>query len=416
MKKNTILGLLCTCLLLWTSCQLGDSEKEKTTEKVPTKNPIEKGNAIQTMKVVEAPVNLEQLFYKRLEGFTENNEPLTVHLIRKGEQLAGNYFFQTTGHTVLLSERSRIEASNKVVLQGDFESNNVINPTQQLQRINGTFVNNQAIKGTCAKPSQTSQQVVLQENYPTGSTSLEIAQFNKQGGKDCDNSLCINFDLIYPIIAADKASNRIRNPFNDSIRTDVINFVKAWVPEDKLSNTLTIEEAANYAINDILKMVEEEGERFFATGKWAIEVEPKVWTNDSHILSTSLHSYSYMGGAHPNTYNKFINYDIKNGKTLQLDDIFVNYQSKLRQLVMDDLKKQSEAPLSKDLKDIGFFVSDKEFKLSNNYYITPDGIHFYYNTYEIASYVQGDFYVSVPFTAINNLIKQDGPLMGYAKF
>ncbi len=409
MKKSAFFFLLVASLFCWSACQDSTSSKETSTDSPKDKPPNE-------MAIVEAPVNLNEHFYKRLEGNTASNESLTLHLIRKERGLNGNYFFHQTGQTIPFTTQSSINSSNEIMITGDFETHGIKNPTAQLERIKGKFVNNEAIKGTCTKPSKANESVILQEKYPAGTTPLDIKHFLKKGGEDCKKAVCLKFDMIYPHISSSKVSKRLRETFNDTIQNHLLRYVKDWVPEDKMTKATTIEQAANFAIADIIQTANEEGDRFFATGTWSIEVRPQIWTNDNNILSTSLSTFSYMGGPHPNQFKSFINYDLQKGVPLQLSDILVNYEEKLKKLVITDLKVQNDAALSKDLKDIGFFVSDEEFKLTKNFYITPNGLHFYYNTYEIASYAQGDFSVFIPFTRINNLIKPDGSLTGYAKY
>jgi Protein of unknown function (DUF3298) len=59
-------------------------------------------------------------------------------------------------------------------------------------------------------------------------------------------------------------------------------------------------------------------------------------------------------------------------------------------------------------KEAGFWFKDNIFTLNNNFAITDQGILFYYNNYEIASYVYGPTKIFIPYDSIENLVKRKG--------
>ncbi|MDE6716138.1 MAG: DUF3298 and DUF4163 domain-containing protein [Muribaculaceae bacterium] len=98
---------------------------------------------------------------------------------------------------------------------------------------------------------------------------------------------------------------------------------------------------------------------------------------------------SFTGGAHGNTSSQFINYDVKNGKVLNFDDIFVpGSDAELFKIVKEQLMTKYNVTSMDELAKVsGIFVDD--LYLSKNVYFTDNGIAFYYNPYDIGPWSIG---------------------------
>lgn len=55
----------------------------------------------------------------------------------------------------------------------------------------------------------------------------------------------------------------------------------------------------------------------------------------------------------------------------------------LSEIAEDEFYNQLSLSKTKNLKQQGFWFIYDKFKSNNNFYIDTDGLHFYYNTYEI---------------------------------
>jgi hypothetical protein len=64
------------------------------------------------------------------------------------------------------------------------------------------------------------------------------------------------------------------------------------------------------------------------------------------------------------------------------------------------------------LKHAGYEFPHDAFALNDNFSIGANGITFFYNPYEIASYADGPTELLMTYREINELIKPDGPLGG----
>ena len=99
-------------------------------------------------------------------------------------------------------------------------------------------------------------------------------------------------------------------------------------------------------------------------------------------------NYSYTGGAHGYSFTNYGTINTQSEKTIRYKDILSLRDSiKLYDLLEKNLRYRWNIKNNEDLDVVCF---DKHPKLVNeNYYITPKGINFEYNSYEIAGYAFG---------------------------
>lgn len=132
--------------------------------------------------------------------------------------------------------------------------------------------------------------------------------------------------------------------------------------------------------------------------------------NQNNILSYSISFNNYTGGAHGahSTLHHVI--DLKTGKQITEEDIFIeNFQEQLAQILVDKIATLNEVQDVKELENIGFFSVDEIFP-NNNFMIDDTGITYAFNEYEIAAYVVGLVEVQIPYKEIEYLIRKDSPI------
>lgn len=109
--------------------------------------------------------------------------------------------------------------------------------------------------------------------------------------------------------------------------------------------------------------------------------------DNNDIISMVMMTYWWTGGAHPNSIKTSVTYDLKNGKELKLTDIFNKSQSEINAMIIEAFTEQiNENPdgyfndsaelVKEEIENVGFYLSD-------------EGITFYFNPYAIAPYVAG---------------------------
>jgi len=147
---------------------------------------------------------------------------------------------------------------------------------------------------------------------------------------------------------------------------------------------------------------------------WEIERKAVNNFNDDNILSCSFREYSYLGGAHPNSFLTFINFNLKSGEIINLLDLLIEgYQDELNNIAEPIFRKEKELTPEENLTEAGFWFDDDKFSINNNFSIGKEGLTFYYNTYEITAYAYGPTELFIPYKSIKKLIKPDGLLAGF---
>lgn len=126
----------------------------------------------------------------------------------------------------------------------------------------------------------------------------------------------------------------------------------------------------------------------------------------NHLLwSYAMDVYEYNGGAHGNRYLLIQNYDLQTGDAVSEQDLFIDdYYEPLKALLLEALIAQTdEAETKKDLRRLGYSVAD--VVPNENFYVTPEGITYVYNPYEIAPYAMGCIQISLPWDSIRHLLR-----------
>ena len=147
---------------------------------------------------------------------------------------------------------------------------------------------------------------------------------------------------------------------------------------------------------------------------WKLERIASELFNGHNIFSCEVFEYSYLGGAHPNSYRHFVNFDLYTGDELKLEDILIEgYMDNINTIGEEIFRQTNEIEPDKDLTEAGFWFDNNRFSINKNFTVDESGVTFYYNNYEITSYAFGPTELFIPYNRINNLIKPDGLLSGF---
>lgn len=116
---------------------------------------------------------------------------------------------------------------------------------------------------------------------------------------------------------------------------------------------------------------------------------------DKYIVY-KIEEYVDNGGAHPVFANTFLNYDIKNNRVMNFDNMFTKGNN---ELLLDVIKATlCDMFYAQSLSELGErsgIFTDQIF-VSHNIYISDTNVVFYYNPYDIAPWAVGPIAVVVP--------------------
>lgn len=147
----------------------------------------------------------------------------------------------------------------------------------------------------------------------------------------------------------------------------------------------------------------------FGPLKWWSYIDMKLIKNNDSIFSLEILTDKYEGWAHEVIHDDHWVMDVQNMKIFQLNDminLFENGQY-LQNILEHHLRLQYHIPDGVALNDgsHGGILFDPHLALPKNFYFTKSGIHFLYNTYEVASFAVGPIDLFVPYTEIHSILE-----------
>ena len=136
-------------------------------------------------------------------------------------------------------------------------------------------------------------------------------------------------------------------------------------------------------------------------------IESLVQYYKKHLLVYRINYNEYTGGAHGIYMSTFLNMDLRTLSPIRLDDIFVGeYQEALTDLLWNQLMADNKVTTRQEVEDMGY-TSTGDLEPTENFYLSPKGITFYYNIYEIAPYVMGPVEITLPYEIMSHLLSDD---------
>ena len=141
---------------------------------------------------------------------------------------------------------------------------------------------------------------------------------------------------------------------------------------------------------------------------WTVERTMRVLHNRSPLLTLEWSDQSYTGGAHPNYFQEYINFDTRTGEQIHLNNLLrAEARDKLTALAEAHFRQAREMPAEKSWNELGFFFKGGRFTLNDNFRIGSDGLTFLFNPYEIAPYAFGSMELFLSYADIRPLLKKN---------
>jgi hypothetical protein len=148
------------------------------------------------------------------------------------------------------------------------------------------------------------------------------------------------------------------------------------------------------------------------TGNYDRHSDTSLFALTPKTLTLQYEQSAYSGGAHGSYTITYANFMRKDAKPVTLEMLLKKRtKAKLRTIAEHYYRLLYNIPNDKDMHYDGWF--DNRFRLAETFAITPGGLLFVYNQYEIKPYADGLTHFFLPYTAIHDLIDPDGPI-GFA--
>lgn len=332
---------------------------------------------------------------KHFKGSIGSTLDLQMKLVREGDKLTGSYFYQKIGTRINL--RGTVDKDGNLTLE-EFDPSGkqtgVFKGLWQVEAEDGMIT----LAGNWSKPpgekgddKKTAFSVHEEPINFTGDVEVVAKQF-----KENNKKLMYEIEGQYPQLTGNNPNfERFNQAARGFFMRSVADFKKDMQPEEgegpqpegSMASYRVIGYTIALAQDDLVSVL-------FEVGGY------------------------YQGAAHPNSHTEVLNYDLKNGKQLRLADLFkpgAKYLQTLSAYCIAELKKQTKKAGGPDLPDdqieSGAAPTAKNFE---SWTITRRGLKIDFDAYQVGPYAAGPQSVVVPYAALKDLIKPDGPVAQFA--
>src|SRR5258707_2747610 len=338
----------------------------------------------------------EKFFFR---GTIADKLRIEVALVREAERLNGNYFYPKVGKNINLN--GTIDKSGNVELKETDENrkDTGVFKGKWKPATNSPDPNLNEIEGKWSKPDGSKETPFLVVQQPIEFTGP--VRVNPKVIREANKEKHYTVEAEYPQIEGDARFNKFNSEARAMITKNVAAFRAGQAPDtnqpSETGNVLS-DEARESTLD--------------------IGYEIRFATDDLISVEFSEGSYE-AGAAHPNSTTTGLNYDVKNGKRLTLADLFTPNSKYLNVIsaycikeLRDRSKKNKDSMLDEEMLKSGASPKADNYQASA---ITKKGLWITFDPYQVAPYAAGPQYVLVPYSALKDIIKADGPIAGLAK-
>lgn len=235
--------------------------------------------------------------------------------------------------------------------------------------------------------------------------ALTQQYFKFAGSNRCDTSKNTGVDVSVAYVLL-KDNSTGAQKINDSLRRLAVNSIVGWLDEESVTKhpdvQMDIAKAAALFATDYEVVRKDMGG---LSGCWEVQTRADTLHASPRALAVKFETFSYTGGAHPNSNVSFYTFDRKTGELLSLSDLVADTTALLR-LVEKEFRKQQAIAPNHNLEQEGYFLRDGQFFLPANIGMGSKGMLFYYNPYEIAAYAVGPIQVTVPYDQLGGILRR----------
>ncbi|CQB88643.1 Protein of uncharacterised function (DUF3298) [Chlamydia trachomatis] len=212
----------------------------------------------------------------------------------------------------------------------------------------------------------------------------------------------VDIKMVYPTIT-DKAYTDLRDslvksicqriymaPLDDYSKEGVKAYLENYVKEQVGDYKLDLEQAKklNFDVASYSVFTRE------------FQYSDSVTYSEHGILSLISKTTEYSGGVHANEVVSTLNYDLNNKEPITVSSIFKNPKDPdLLDLLYDALMRSFEVKSREELEYKGVF-NYHALEVTNNLFFDEEGITFYYNPYELATYAAGPIEIHLSYQAL----------------
>ena len=339
----------------------------------------------------------ERSYFRGTIAAGANNLKIEMTLVRDGERVSGSYFYPKVGKNIELNGTVDKDANVDLREKDDSGKETGIFKGKWKTAVEPYELGMANIAGKWSRPDGAKETTFELTQQPID-FSAAAARFVAKVIKEANKQSRYRIDVVYPQIEGDARFDK----FNKEARAMVTKNVAAFKTSETSNET------------DAGSEIPAETE----TSTLDSDYQIRLAADDLISIEFTESAYS-RGAAHPNSYTTVLNYDVRNGKKLALADLFnakSNYVKVISDYCIKDLKQQAkkekDSMLTDDMIQSGASARAENF---NAWTITKQGLWITFDPYQVAAYAAGPQQVLVPYSALKDLIKADGPISPFAQ-
>lgn len=174
--------------------------------------------------------------------------------------------------------------------------------------------------------------------------------------------------------------------------------VAVETPKQKLE-----QQVAPYLVNFL--SLDKELKALSANHQISLMIKPKILNADLPLATVVLNSSSYLGGAHGSSSQRYYNFDLEKKKQVELNDILAPNQKAALEKKAHEVFKiwVIESKLANSVEE---YEQAWKFTLSDNFYLSSQGLILQYGEYEIGPYVVGLPRLTIPYDQLQTVLKK----------
>jgi hypothetical protein len=347
----------------------------------------------QDTPVSGTATNGERFYFR---GTIGDKLRIEMALLRDGERLTGSYFYPKVGKNIALSGTVDKDGNVSISESDDGGKQTGVFKGKWKPATDSPDPSLNEIDGKWSRPDGSKETAFLVSQQPIEITGG--ARFAPKVIKEANKEKRYTVNAEYPQIDGDARFEKFNREARGLITKDVAAFKTAESVSETDPGTETPAENADSSMD--------------------VGYQIRYATDD--LISVEFTEDDYeRGAAHGNISTTVLNYDVKNGKKLTLADLFnakANYLGAISSYCIKELqdrqKKDKDSMLDADMMKSGTSARADNYKA---WAITKQGLWITFDPYQVAAFAAGPQYVLVPYSALKDLIKPDGPVGSFAK-
>jgi len=358
--------------------------------------------AIMACLTMDAQTSIPKQAYFHLEGTINDNIQVSMELIKFNDSLYADYTYQFSSFTqneykIFYGSCKQLSgkmiANNNFLLKEPFSENGPV--------LKGKFINGSTMTGTWETGKGQKFPFLFAEKYREGTVQFNL--FHEKSNKKLvagprSPQARIELVVLLPAVSG--------NPYTSDTLSHLmqqcffgLNTVSAS-PEVLINGMKEVYFENYISSNESVYKEMPDGASF----EWELIKYMHIIHNESNLLTFYILSYAFTGGAHGLETHDFFSIDLLTGKRIKLEDILLpGKENELNKMLTHKLHQIIGISDAEKLTDSGYFTD--EVKANENYYLTGNGLGFFYNHYELAPYSFGFTDIFLTFNELKGLLK-----------